>query len=264
MQSINPHWTLDGFHARVAALAGIKEGNRVLDLGCGRGNTVPHLLTKIGTAGEVVAADRNGNSLAALRDTFPDEIGAGRLSIAELDLARTLPFDDASFDSVVCQNVIECVTDKNSLLHEIHRILRPQGSALIGHDDFDGVLIASDDRELTRRLVHGYADYTQKWQDASEGQMGRLLPGLVALSPFCEAETETQLLVDLSLSKESYARIHLDGMVALSTEFGVAAESALTWMRNLEARSGMNAFYYALPWVYVLARKRSLSEHPHV
>jgi SAM-dependent methyltransferase len=255
VKSLNPYWTLDGFHARIVALAGLRETQRVLDLGCGRGHTLPHLLARIGAAGKAVAADRSADNLAGIRGKFHQETDAGRLSVVELDIAQKLPFDDASFDSVICQNVIECVTDKVSLVHEIHRILKPHGTALIGHHDFDGALIASDDRALTRRMVHGYADYTQDWQDVSDGQMGRRLPALVALSLFHEAETETQLFVDLTLSKESYARLHLDGMVALAAQFGVATETALAWLRALEARSDSGRFYYALPWVYVLARR---------
>jgi hypothetical protein len=155
---------------------------------------------------------------------------------------------------VVCQNFIECISDRDGLIAEIHRVLRSGGSAIIGHHDFDGVLLASDDRELTRCLVHGYADHTQQWQDVSEGQMGRLLPGLIANSPFKDAETETVLFVDLNLSEGSYARVHLEGIVELSREFGVSTESAKDWLRGMEARSGAGTFYYALPWTYVVGR----------
>lgn len=175
-------------------------------------------------------------------------------SIATIDIAEPLPFASGSFDFVIRQNVVECVADRDGLLREIYRILKPRGSAVIGHHDFDGVLIANDDRALTRRLVHGYADFTQRWQDKSEGQMGRLLPGLVANRPFREAGTETLLFVDLVLSKESYARIHLDGIVALSEKFGVPAVSAKAWLRGLEMRSNAGGFYFAILWTYVVAR----------
>ena len=255
MRSINPHWKQADFHARVADLAAIKDGGRVLDLGCGRGFTLPYLLAKIGTSGEVAAVDRLSRSLATIRQRYPDPIASGRLILAELNIAEPLPFASASFDSVVCQNVLECISDKAGLLSEIHRILAPGGWAIIGHYDFDGVLLASDDRELTRRLVHGYADHAQEWQEFSEGQMGRLLPGLVAKSSFSTAETETVLFVDLVLSKESYARDHLENIVAFSKEFGVPAKSSEAWLHNLEARSDAGSFYYALPWTYVIARR---------
>ena len=254
MRPLNPLWSRDDFHARVAALAAIKEGGRVLDLGCGRGFAVPRLLAGVGASGEVVMVDRESRNLAVIRGQHPHHCADGRLTLVELDIAGPLAFASASFDSVICQNVVECIADRDGLLAEMSRILRPGGVAIVGHYDFDGVLLASDDRELTRRIVHGYADHTQKWQDVSEGQMGRLLPGLVARSSFSEAATETVLFVDLVLSEESYARDHLDGMVALSREFGVSEESARAWLDALQARSDAGQFYYSLPWMYVAAR----------
>ncbi len=255
MRSLNPRWSQDDFHARLAGLAAIKKGGRVLDLGCGPGLTVPHLLTAAGTSGEVVAVNRMTKSFAAIGDRYPEPVATGRLRLVELDISPPLPFASASLDSVVCQNVIECISDREGLLVEIHRILRPGGVAVIGHYDWDGILLASDDRELTRRMVHGYADHRQDWMDASEGQIGRLLPGLVARSPFSEAATETVLFVDLSLSEGSYAMGHLEAMVNLSAEFGVSSDSARVWLNSLLAKSDAGQFYYALPWMYVVARR---------
>jgi SAM-dependent methyltransferase len=254
VRSLNPHWKLAEFHARIADLSAIRDGGRVLDLGCGAGFTLPYLLTRVGTSGEVVAADRLARNLTGIREAYTEEVANGRLTMIDLNITGPLPFASASFASVVCQNVIECISDRDGLIAEIHRVLRSGGSAIIGHHDFDGVLLASDDRELTRRLVHGYADHTQQWQDVSEGQMGRLLPGLIANSPFKDAETETVLFVDLNLSEGSYARVHLEGIVELSREFGVSTESAKEWLRGMEARSDAGTFYYALPWTYVVGR----------
>jgi SAM-dependent methyltransferase len=255
VRSLNPRWNLNDFHAHVASLASISTGSSVLDLGCGRRNGLPHLLDRIGASGGLVAADRDRPSLDAIKSAYARQIAERSLTVVGLDIARELPFASASFNSVVCQNVIECLADRDSLIKEVHRILRPGGTALIGHHDFDGVLIASADRHLTRRLVHGYADFTQPWQDASEGQMGRLLPGLFARGPFNEVETETTLFVDLALAQDSYARCHLDDIVALCKRFDVDDEQAKKWLLDLEARSRAGTFYYALPWTNVIAKR---------
>lgn len=255
MRSLNPRWSQDDFHARIAALAAVQKGGRVLDLGCGAGLTVPHLLTAAGACGEVVAVNRMTKGFAGIGERYPGPVATGRLKLVELDIAPPLPFESASLDAVVCQNVIECIFDREGLLTEIHRILRPKGVAVIGHHDWDGVLLASDDREMTRRMIRGYADNKEHWMDTCEGQIGRLLPGLFAKSPFSEAATETVLFVDLSLSEGSYAMEHLEAMVRLSAAFGVSSESATAWLNGLLARSDAGQFYYALPWTYVVARR---------
>ncbi len=254
MRSLNSTWRQEEFHARVAALSAAQPGGRVLDIGCGRGLTVSHLMAQVGELGQVVAADRSTHSLQALRQAHPDASVDGRLTLVELDIAGPLPFESASFDNIVCQNVIECVADRDGLLAEIARVLRPGGTAVIGHYDFDGIMLASDDTVLTRCMVHGYADHIQAWQDASEGQMGRLLPGLVARSALNHVVTETVLFVELRLSMEGYAQGHLDGMVALSDTFGISRDRAVAWMNALQVRSDAGGFYYALPWTYVVAR----------
>jgi hypothetical protein len=134
-------------------------------------------------------------------------------------------------------------------------VLRPGGRVLVGHHDFDGVLVASDDRALTRRLVHGYADFAQSWQDVAEGRIGRLLPGLFAGSPFAGTRTETLLFVDLDLTDGTYAHQHLGDIVRLSPHYGVGADEAQRWLADLQIRSDAGTFYYALPWTYVLARR---------
>jgi SAM-dependent methyltransferase len=255
MRSLNPEWKLNQFHARIAALAAVQAGGRVLDLGCGWGNGLPALLAAVGATGRVVGADRDRSGLDAIKAKHADAIADGQLSVVHLDFGKELPLSDASFDRVVCQNVIECIADRERLIAEMHRILRPGGTALVGHHDFDGVLIASEDRALTRHLVHGYADHTQSWQDTSDGQMGRLLPGLFAGSPFKQTKTETVLFVDLALADGTYAKQHLGDIVETAERFSGTDENAKKWLRDLQARSAAGLFYYALPWTYVIATR---------
>jgi hypothetical protein len=65
---------------RIPGLAGATSGARVLDLGCGRCLTVPHLLAAAGASGEVVAVDRMRGSLAAIRDRYSATVAIVRCS----------------------------------------------------------------------------------------------------------------------------------------------------------------------------------------
>jgi SAM-dependent methyltransferase len=89
---------------------------RVLDLGCGDGRLTAEL-----DATELTAADVSRVALERARGRLP----AAR--IVELDPDAPLPFEDGSFDLVLCAETIEHVRDVQLLLSELRRVLRPGG-----------------------------------------------------------------------------------------------------------------------------------------
>jgi SAM-dependent methyltransferase len=90
---------------------------RVLDLGCGDGRLTSEL-----DASELTAADVSPIALERARERLP---GA---RMVELEHDAELPFEDGSFDLVLCAETIEHVRDVQLLLSEIRRVLRPGGS----------------------------------------------------------------------------------------------------------------------------------------
>jgi SAM-dependent methyltransferase len=89
-----------------------------LDLGCGDGR----LTLELDAAG-LTAADV---SAEALRRAAP-RLAAKRAVLAELEPDAPLPFEDGSFDLVLCAETLEHVRDVQLLLSELRRVLRPGG-----------------------------------------------------------------------------------------------------------------------------------------
>jgi ubiquinone/menaquinone biosynthesis C-methylase UbiE len=89
---------------------------RVLDLGGGDGRLAPEL-----AAAELTIADVSAVALERARRRVP----RARLTHVEPD--RPLPFEDSSFDLVLCADVLEHVRDVQLLLSEARRVLRPGG-----------------------------------------------------------------------------------------------------------------------------------------
>lgn len=256
MRPLNERWQSGEFHRRLVEIAGAAPGERVLDLGCGQGATLSALLRATAPDGQVVGFDRDEAALARGRGQLGHDVFApGHLALVAGDLARDLPFPDGCFDLLVCQNVLECVRDRAALVAEAWRVLRPGGRFLLGHHDFDSVTLASSNRDLTRRLVHGFADHKQAWQDVAEGQMGRLLPACLQGSRFRDTATETVTFVDLDLDEGTYARAYLGWVASVAPEIGVAHEDLRAWQGDLSglARNGM--FYFGIQWMYVTASK---------
>jgi SAM-dependent methyltransferase len=247
-------WDAARFHDALATLVGASVDEHVLDLGCGRGASLGALLAAVGSRGKVVGLDRMGRALDEATRRHASAVETGCLTLVRGEILDP-PFPDEVFDAVICQNVVECVDDREALVAQASRVLKPGGRLLVGHHDFDGIILASDDRDLTRRLVHGFADHQQDWQEASEGRMGRMIPGLVAEAGFASVEVETRLFVDLDLGEGSYARDYLGWLIDLAPTLGVSRDIAATWASDLASAATEGRFFFGLPWVGAICRK---------
>lgn len=110
---------------RRAALPGAK---RILDVGCGTGILLPHLLRACPAAACVVELDLAEEMLEqnARKGAHP---GVYRVC-ADL---QSLPFTPESFDLVLCFSVLPHVGDLRSAVRELLRVLRPGGIFSVGH-----------------------------------------------------------------------------------------------------------------------------------
>ena len=104
---------------RFADLAGVRPGQRVLDVGCGPGALTAELVSRAG-ADAVSAVDPSASFAAAARERLP---GVDvRLSAAE-----QLPFPDGAFDAALAQLVVHFMADPVLGLREMGRVTRPGG-----------------------------------------------------------------------------------------------------------------------------------------
>ena len=102
----------------------LKPGDKVLDLGCGEGRHV-HGLHMVGGL-DVIGVDLDETSLEKAREglaTLPPQAeGETRLQRGD---ATALDFPDATFDAVICSEVLEHLPDYGAVLREIRRVLKP-------------------------------------------------------------------------------------------------------------------------------------------
>lgn len=97
---------------------------RVLDLGCGAGQTASALAHRFGC--RVVGLDLSAVHVATARDRAHHYGLAQRVTFVQGDAAR-LPFPGAAFDRVLVESMLSLVPDAAAVLAEVRRVLRPGG-----------------------------------------------------------------------------------------------------------------------------------------
>lgn len=108
--------------------AGITAGSRVLDVGAGPGYATVDLAEIVGPNGRVVAVERSGNFVEALKRTI-SERSLSNVEVHELDLMNDeLPV--GPFDFSWCRWVLCFVSDPNLVVKKISSALRKGGRAI--------------------------------------------------------------------------------------------------------------------------------------
>jgi SAM-dependent methyltransferase len=251
-------------HRRLAELLDARPGHVVADLGCGDGVTLGSVVETMGerTAGApglLVGVDRDLPALAQAARTLTGAGTGGEATRALLlaaDVTRGVPLRSGSLDRIVSHNLLECLPDPGLLLNEARRLLRPGGRLVLGHADFDTLVFAGADLDLTRALVHAYCDTQQPWMAAVDGTIGRRLAEVAAASPLRLRDLTAWVLLSRAwrpgMLGHGYAH-HVASALARHERFPQAARSG--WLADLESAAARGAFLFSLnEYVAVLER----------
>lgn len=152
------HWDArfpDDGPAYAAAVAelGLREGDRVLDAGCGTGRALTALRAAVGASGVVLGADLTPAMLAAAVRAGRDRDGLLVLA----DVGR-LPLRTASLDAVFAAGLVAHLPRPAENLRELARVVRPGGTLALFHPIGRAALAARQGRQITPQDLRAEAN----------------------------------------------------------------------------------------------------------
>jgi ubiquinone/menaquinone biosynthesis C-methylase UbiE len=147
--STNPY----GWHPWIFDRLALAPRSRILELGCGPGWLWLQNIERLPADWDITLSDFSAGMLEEARQNLRD---SGRTFEFEVIDAQSIPFEDASFDTVIANHMLYHVPNRAKALSEIRRVLRPGGRF------YASTIGASHMRELGE-LAHQFDPQIMRW-----------------------------------------------------------------------------------------------------
>ncbi len=154
---------MDNTNTIMAEAANLTPDVRVIDLGCGYGSTARYIASKYGC--EVIGQTISNEELKLARERAGTS-DARHLLTFEWGDFHNIEYPDASFDVVWSQEAFLHGADKNKILSECYRVLKPGGTLI-----FSDILVRRDTPRADRERIYARLSTVDIWDfpDYEEG-----------------------------------------------------------------------------------------------
>jgi len=240
-----PTWGPDVVKLREQIHSLIRFGTTIsiLDIGCGYGDDLIRFGERCGADATFTGIDSARKPITKAREKTRND---PRFTFIPHDISGGLPFGDGSFDVVYSHNVLECIRDKEALISEVHRVLKPGGQVLFSHTDWDSQIINGTDKALIRRLVAAFSDWKQDWMSESDGWMGRRMAGLFRKNRGFSGEIIPFVLVNTEYAPGLYGYDRIRDVHTMAANGRIREKDYAAFQEDLEKTVSRGNYFYSV------------------
>jgi ubiquinone/menaquinone biosynthesis C-methylase UbiE len=231
---------------RSLALLDVHPGESAADIGCGTGEDVMALATRVGPSGRAVGVDLSSTMIAAARQ----RAGAAglRIEFVQMDVQK-LAFEEACFDAIRAERILQHAASADAALGEIVRVTKRGGRIVIWEGDLDLFVIDAPDYEASRVIQRFICDGFRN------GSIGHRLYRSFLACRLAEVQS-----IPLIGQFTNFAIIESAFDLSDSMEGAIARnllerERAELWLESLKAADRAGQFFSAVGGFIVFGRK---------
>ena len=210
-----------------------RQGDRVVDVGCGPGFYSRELLDQVGPEGSVTGVDQSPQMLAVAKRRTE---GFANVAFEEGD-ATALPVEGERFDRALSVQVLEYVRDIPAALAEMHRALRPGGRVVIWDVDWATLSWHSEDPDRMERVLKAWDEHL------ADPSLPRTLAASLRKAGFEDVRMDGHGFATAELSGETYGGATLPVIERYVRQQGSPDVDA--WADEQRALGERGEFYFA-------------------
>jgi ubiquinone/menaquinone biosynthesis C-methylase UbiE len=224
----------------------LKEGSRVVDVGCGPGIDTIELARRVGGTGFVVGVDADAAMVEAA-DRAAAREGVGTFTRHVVANSTALPLATGEADACVSERLLQHLpwTHAGRTAGEMMRVVRAGGAVVVTDTDWATLSIAAEDPWLERRVVREHAlTFPNPFS-------GRYLASLFIASGLTDMSTET---FDVQLSFLSLEFLLRPALASAVAGGRIGSEEARRWWYGMRALDDYGQFFAHVSMVQVAGR----------
>ena len=172
------------------------------------------------------------------------------IKLKVMNCSKKLKFADNTFDFVFTKDMFECVSDKDFLVSEIHRILKPGGVVICVNCDWESIVYNGENKESISKAIYAYAVTKQPWMDDLDSWIGRRMYGIFNKSKLFESSVSVHNVVETEY-KAGFFGYDFSKHIAWLFEENTGALSKTEYdefIKNLELAQENGSYIFSKPY----------------